>query len=76
MSKYNTKQLAKMVVKSMKKALKKDPIADVLDADFVAEADPKKVPLDKPGVMYKNKSDKLKNFLDKRKNKNKNKGKV
>jgi len=78
--KYNEKEIAKIIVKSMfksaKKAIGKNPIQDVLDPDFTAETNDKTVPVSKPGVMYKSKSEKLKGFLNKRKEKMKNKGKL
>ena len=78
--KYSKKEVAKIIAKSIfksiKKAVGKNPIEDVLDPDRVSEANADKVPLNKPGVMYKSKSNKLKGFLDKRKDKIKNKGKL
>lgn len=71
--KYNDKQIAKMIaktiLKTIEKASAKNPVQDVLDPDFIAEADPKSVPVTRAGVMYKSKPEKLKNFLSKRKKK-------
>lgn len=78
--KYSEKEVAQIIAKSMwksvKKAMVKNPVQDVLDADFRSEAKPDSVPVPKAGVMYKSKSEKLKGFLNKRKDKLKNNGKL
>ena len=78
--KYSEKDVAKIIAKSMwksvKKAMAKNPIEDILDPDFRAEAKPDSVPIPKIGVIYKAKSEKLKGFLNKRKDKLKNNGKL
>lgn len=59
-----------------------NPVDDVLDADFVPEASPKKIPVTRTGIMNKNinknnnldknkNNRKLKNFLDKVRSKRK-----
>jgi hypothetical protein len=71
--KYTDKDLAKELAKSMykyvEKALshKKGVIADVLDLNFVAEADTSKIPPVKTAVVNKSKSLKLKTFINKKK---------
>lgn len=77
--KYSGKDIAKILAKSILKSIKdlgKNPIEDVIDSDFKEEVNPKTLPVSRTGVMYKSKSNKLKEFIDKRKNKIKNKGKV
>lgn len=66
---YNKKQLGKIIAKTIKRTLGKNPIQDVLDPDRKVEVDERTVPVPKIGVMYKSKSEKLKGFLEKRKNK-------
>jgi len=55
---YEIKEVAEIIAKSMSKAVKraskfKDPINDVLDDNFTAEANPKDILPAKTGVMYK-----------------------
>lgn len=71
--------LAKSMCKAVEKALKhKAPIKDVLDDNFIPEAPARKNPVPKIGVMYKskqekksqgNKNNKLKGFLERKKDK-------
>lgn len=65
--KHDAKKIAKMVVKSLKRP--RNPIEDVLDPDRIAEVPKSAIPLGRTGVMYKSKTNKLKNFLEKRKKK-------
>ena len=56
--KYEIKEVAEIIAKSMSKAVKKAnkfkaPIEDVLDANFKPEANPKDILPAKSGVMYK-----------------------
>jgi hypothetical protein len=56
--KYEIKEVAEIIAKSMSKAVKKAnkfkaPIEDVLDANFKPEANPKDILPAKSGIMYK-----------------------
>ena len=86
---YSEKEAAKILAKSMwksvKKAIGKNPVQDVLDTNRVAEAKDKTIPVDRQSVMNKApteqdvsdkgprvkplKSKKLKGFMEKRKDK-------
>lgn len=72
--KYNQKELAQFLAKSLwksfKKALyKKNPIQDVLDPNNKPEARRGTIPAPRESVMYKSK--KLKDFIDKKNKKRK-----
>jgi hypothetical protein len=69
--KYSQRQVSKIIAKAMKRIIGKNPIQDVLDPDNIVEASDKKIPVSRVGVMYKSKNDKLKSFLEKKKNKRK-----
>lgn len=74
MSEYSEKEVAKILAKSMWKSVKKaighkNPVEDVVDANFKPEASLHTIPPAKDGVMYKSK--KLKAFIEKRKAKKK-----
>lgn len=78
--KYDKKQASKIIAKSMwksvKKAMAKNPIQDVVDSNFTAEAKPSSVPASSTAVMNKSKPQKLKGFLNQRQNKIKKKTKL
>jgi hypothetical protein len=67
--KYSQKQVGKIIAKAVKNFAGKNPVQDVLDPDKKVELDEKTVPVEKPGIMLKNKTDKLKKFMEKRKKK-------